>query len=252
VTDFQWVAGLAKGQICIIIGRGKELDSRRIIGSASNSDNMSNHGTKAPCRNCHRETKHEVIATRVTLTEREAEGYGTLSWEDTFEMLECCGCEAVMLRRSNVFSEEPEEVKVSYYPPMVSRRRPTWQRQLRHNLSELMTEIYSALDADNRRLALMGARTVVDIVLVDKLGDKGTFAEKLEALERQGLVGPRNREFLTAALEAGNAAAHRGFKPSTEDLGHVMDIVENVLQAVYLLEKGATRLKTVTPSRRKP
>jgi len=113
-----------------------------------------------------------------------------------------------------------------------------------------MDEIYSALHANSRRLALMGARTVVDMLLMDKVGDLGTFSEKLAQLEGHGFVGRKNREFLGAALDAGNAAAHRGYQPKKEHLDHVMDIVENLLQAVYILEEAADELKKSTPARK--
>jgi hypothetical protein len=96
----------------------------------------------------------------------------------------------------------------------------------------------------------MGARTVVDMLLMDKVGDLGTFSEKLTQLEGDGFVGRKNREFLGAALDAGNAAAHRGYQPKKEHLDHVMDIVENVLQAVYILEEAADELKKSTPARK--
>jgi hypothetical protein len=44
----------------------------------------------------------------------------------------------------------------------------------------------------------------------DKVGDVGTFEQKLKALEDDGYVSKRNREVLDAALDAGNATAHRG------------------------------------------
>jgi hypothetical protein len=91
----------------------------------------------------------------------------------------------------------------------------------------------------------------MDLVIVDKVGDVGTFAQKLEELEKQGFVGTQNRLFLDAALDAGSAAAHRGYTPESEDINHVMDIIENLLQAVYALERAAQRLKRSTPPRKR-
>jgi len=164
-------------------------------------------------------------------------------------MLECCGCESVTLRHTFEFSEEPEPT-VTYYPPPVSRPSPKWERDLPLDVRSLMREIYSALHADNRRLALMGARTVVDLLLRHKVGDIGTFAQKLARLETEGFIARQNARYLAAALDAGSAAAHRGYEPRKEHLGHVMDIVENVLQAVYILENAADELQKATPTRR--
>src|SRR5438552_4093834 len=118
--------------------------------------------TKAPCRHCLRETKHKVLAVREIRGEEEVEGVGEIQWEDDYEMLECCGCECVVLRHSYAWSEDPDIV-VSYFPPPVSRPIPSWRFKLPHRVSSLMTEIYTALHADSRSLALMGARTLVDM-----------------------------------------------------------------------------------------
>ncbi len=173
---------------------------------------------------------------------------GPVEWHDTYEMLECCGCESVILRHSHEFSEDPGE-EISYYPPRVSRRKPTWHSELPFEFLLIFDEVYSALDIDCRRLALMGARTIVDMVLQDKVGDIGGFARKLEEMEKKGFIGRHNREFLDAALDAGNAAAHRAYAPSAEHLIQIIDIVENLLQAVYVLRKAASSLRKATPRR---
>ena len=165
-------------------------------------------------------------------------------------MLECCGCEVVCLRHTHVWSEDPEP-EITYYPPPVSRAMPQWRHKLPAKLNSLVGEIYTALHADSRRLALMGARTAIDIVLLEKVGDRGSFEQKLVALEKQGFVGQRSRQILEAALDAGSAAAHRGYLPEKEHLASVMDIVENILQAVYVLEGAAAELRKTTPRRRK-
>ncbi len=208
---------------------------------------MTETHTRAPCRRCHTETKHLVLNSRVTQGSDEAGGH-PLSWADKYEMLECCGCELVSLRHLH-WSSDTGEDDVTYYPPPVSRQAPVWRRKLPARLRSLLDEIYTALHADSRRLALMGARTAVDMVLVEKVGDHGSFPRGLESLEQQGFVGKRHREFLAAALDAGHAAAHRGFVPKKDELAHVMDIVENVLQAVYVLEGAAAELRRATPQR---
>ena len=100
-------------------------------------------------------------------------------------------------------------------------------------------------------MAVMGARALVDMAIMDKVGDKGSFDQKLSALEEEGFVSKRNREVLTAALDAGNASAHRGHKFEAREVNQIMDIVENLLQAIYALEDAAQNLKTATPPRKR-
>ena len=204
--------------------------------------------TRAPCQLCLRETKHIVIGARTTSGEAEVEGVGHIDWSDCYEMLECAGCETVCLRQTHTFSEDPE-LEVTYYPPAVSRRMPAWRYKTSYEIAGLMSEVNAALQNDSRRLALMGARTIVDVVLADKVGNAGSFGSRLETLEALGFVGRQNRGILEAALDAGSAAAHRAYNPTTENLSQVMDIVENLLESVYVLEKAAAAIRKATPVR---
>lgn len=205
--------------------------------------------TKAPCRACHRETNHTILASHELSKTEEVPGLGEIWWSRSYEMLACCGCDdSVLLRETSSWSEDPEPTS-TYYPPPISRSLPNWRNKLPTKLRSLLREIYAALQADSRTLALMGARTLVDVAVLDKIGDVGTFQQKLEKMEQGGFVGRQNREFLAAALDAGNAAAHRGYSPNINQLNHVMDIVENLLQAVYVLHGAAEELKKSTPQR---
>lgn len=96
---------------------------------------------------------------------------------------------------------------------------------------------------------MVGARTLVDMLMVEKVGDVGTFKEKLKKLVTAGFVSASNQEVLEAALDAGNAAAHRGHRPKASEVSAVMDIVESLLQAVYVLPGMAESLKKTTPPR---
>ena len=94
----------------------------------------------------------------------------------------------------------------------------------------------------------MGARTLVDMLMLEEVGDAGTFREKLKALLDRGIISERGTEVMEVALDAGSAAAHRGYNPDAEILSAVMDIVENVLQATYHLKRLALTVKRSTPA----
>jgi len=152
------------------------------------------------------------------------------------------------MRRTHEFSEW-DSPDVRFFPPPVSRHKPEWFDDVPHEMRFLLEEIYNSLDANNTALPLMGARAVLDMLIVDKVGDAGTFAEKMKALEGKGFISEKNREILEVALDAGSAAAHRGYRAKLQDVQAVMDIVENLLQATYVLDKVAVELKKSTPPR---
>ena len=199
------------------------------------------------CNNCGRDTDHLMLQKCVVEDGEAVDDKAFFSWTDTYEMLQCRGCSAVCLR--HFYEDVAGDKTVTYYPPPVSRRAPSWRWRLPAGMRELLHEIYVALFSDSRRLAMMGARTLVDMLMLEEVGDSGTFDGRLKALRDKGIISERNREVLSAALDAGSAAAHRGYKPDREEIEAVLDIVENVLQATHHLPQVAEELRKKTPPR---
>jgi hypothetical protein len=207
--------------------------------------------TKSFCRECFQTTWHQIFAS-ITRQEIEVEGDPPVWADVVYDFLQCYGCDCVTMRSTLTCPQLYQEDNiVRHFPPSTSRRRPAWEVQLPSPARFLIREIYNALRSGGLRLAVMGARTLVDMAIVDKVGDVGTFEQKLKALEDNGYVSKRNREVLDAALDAGNATAHRGHQFDSESVNQVMDIVENLLQAIYVLEPAAKKIKTATPPRKK-
>ena len=76
-----------------------------------------------------------------------------------------------------------------------------------------------------------------------------TFEDKLKEMEKQGFVSKENRKVLSAAFDAGSATSHRSHAFRPNEVDSVMDIVENMLQAVYVLPEVAEKLRKYTPPR---
>lgn len=204
---------------------------------------------RAHCNECGHETKHNVIHKHQTSGSEECGDYGQyeVSWQTTYLMLECCGCEDVLLKKTFWFSEN-DGVDEYYYPPRVSRQKPRWFDEVPRQYRSLMNEIYTALHADSRTLSMMGLRALIDSFIAEKLGKSEGFASGLEKLVKQGHLTPRNKGILEAAVDAGHAASHRAHTPSSSELETVMDIVENLIQS-DLLEESAKELKKNTPQK---
>jgi hypothetical protein len=204
---------------------------------------------KVRCNECRRKTDHRLITSfKGDCGTEQYEGEYEVWWDTAYHVFQCCGCGDALFVRTYMFSEH-EDAEVRYFPPRVSRHSPEWKDKLPPELMLVLDEVYRALDGNNRRLPMMGARTLVDMVIVEKVGDLGTFGAGLEQLEEQGFISSKNREILDAALDVGSAAAHRGYFPKSEVVDLVMDIVENMLQAVYVLHDAAQELKKSTPPR---
>jgi len=208
---------------------------------------------RSHCNACGQETRHDVLKRKATET-REDHGDYEVSWSRTWLLLECRGCGDVSLLRRDWCSEsdphDPDED--TYYPPRVSRQRPDWTRlsSVPDEYDALLNETYIALQADSRRLAMMGARALIDIFITRKVGDVGGFEAGLKAVCDAGYLSRMNREVIEAAVGMGHASAHRGHQPTSQQANAVIDIVENLIQA-DVLSTTAEKLKAATPARKK-
>jgi hypothetical protein len=201
------------------------------------------------CNSCRRRTKHAIVATRVLtgsepVPDHPEESY---SWKHDYAMLECLGCETIVMEKVTWFSEW-EENELTYFPAPISRSMPVWKDKLEFNTRSLMKEVYAALQADSHSLATMGARALVDMVMNEEVGDVGGFEKKMNAMIDKGIISRTNADVLSAALDAGHAASHRGHRPKAEEVDQIMDIVENLLHS-HILKKTADSLRSSTPQR---
>lgn len=232
------------------------------------SSEMTDQGTqkiKSHCRDCAGDRWHRVVARETRRWDEEEAGvFGS----DTWEILSCLGCDTVSFRHSHWFSEDtgadgdPID-HVSYFPPSLVRSTPDWVGNLMWLLpvdelwvSELIGEIYSAAGMQSYSLAAMGARAIIDHLITSTAGDKGGFEDKLKRLGASGALGPVQSQVISAAFDAGSAAAHRGYKPTETDLFTLLDIMENLLFEFRVKPakekahaKAAAELKARTPAR---
>jgi hypothetical protein len=204
------------------------------------------------CNECGHETNHELVS-RVERRSSFDEGQYSVEVGTVWKTLQCRGCEEVSLHRLDWCSEDDPmdgPGPGTFFPPRVSRRKPTWADRfaMPDEYTGILDEIYVALHADSRRLAVMGARSLFDAYIQRNVGDQGSFAGGLKALQGKGLISEHNREVIEAALDVGHASAHRGHRPSNKAVNAVMDIVEHLIQS-ELLGDDAKSLRSSTPQR---
>lgn len=225
------------------------------------SDNFENVIEKFFCNQCKRPTRHFVRAEhRVDDCDKKS---GT-SLSSRYLVAECCGCENVSLVRKTHFSEhidyyedplsgkqyvEPiweEEI----YPPVTYRPSPPWFEDLPDDtLRDISAEIYKSLQSGSHYLATFGSRTLIDRLIVLTVGDKGNFAKGLQALQEEGKLSPQEREILDPVVQAGNAAAHRGWAPTKEQIAVILDTVEGLIHRLLVLPTLAEELREAVPDR---
>ncbi|MBO0733663.1 MAG: DUF4145 domain-containing protein, partial [Methylocapsa sp.] len=194
----------------------------------------------APCSQCLRETRHDVLHSTVDFLDPDA------VFAEVYKLIKCAGCGTLSMANYS-FSDEGfvrECYRQRYYPSPVTRKIPPWVEQLAlgaieakkgPEIGKLLQEIYEAVRGGQHRLAVMGIRALFEQVMISKVGDRGSFVNNMNAFCEEGYISSIQRDAMNDVLEAGHAAIHRSFEPKEHELSTALDIMKaSWLQFTYM------------------
>lgn len=213
---------------------------------------------KRYCSNCQTETQQTVKFKEVEISPAEIIGRNEIGDEkqsawviqgNIWLISKCNGCEKLNITVETKHAGSEKAIHTFSYPRLGMRKIPEWTYLLPMKYVEILLEVYSAINEKTFRLALMGSRLLIETFILEKVGDVGSFNNKLNKLLTEGFISKRQKEFLNSALDAGNAASHRGYNPDEQTIKDTMDIVENLLQS-EILERKAKTINEATPKRK--
>lgn len=184
-----------------------------------------------------------------------------------YRILECRGCGEFYFKTLSWNSEDYDHVEneatgewetvvnetVTFWPPAAKRRPPEWADDIGFEdrvLGSLFDDVYTALSNNLGVLAAIGMRTVFDRAS-ELLGiDPGKpFKQKLDDLKAGDHITDKEVAVLAALIDAGSAAAHRGWQPKPKQLDAMMTILEAFLHRAFLLEDIGAELGKGVPKR---
>jgi hypothetical protein len=116
-------------------------------------------------------------------------------------------------------------------------------------IHELTKDIYNSLHNNSRRLATMGIRALLEHIMINKVGDQGSFSKNIDSFAAQGHISSSQEEIWKTILEAGHATSYRSYSPSMEDLHTCMNIAESIVESIYIHPDKADKLKQKIPKR---
>lgn len=201
----------------------------------------------APCGECTKKTYHNILYSVSRTTSRDI--------TNRHHLLQCGGCESVSMAHTY---NSPHSKDVTYYPSPVPRILPDWLFEFEigliggekeEQIGKLLQEVYAAVRGGQYRLATMGIRSVLEQVIVAKVGDHQTFSKNLEEFYAAGYISLVQRDALNESLEAGHAATHRFFNPTEQEVGILLNITEGILAAIYIHPDQAEFLSKRVPKR---
>ena len=171
---------------------------------------------------------------------------------ETYRLLKCCGCDTAYIQREEWFSEGDDAV-ITHWPSPARRQRPNWLYDLNDTtLRCLLEEVYGALDADFRVLAAIGTRTVLDCTMVLNGAEESSwFSEKLATLQEKNVLSEHEKELLEPLINTGSAAAHRAWKPTSDQLNTIMSVIEGFVHRTLVQQEKVDALKKYVPEKTK-
>lgn len=192
------------------------------------------------------------------------------SWTH-YKVLECRGCGQKYFKTSSINSEDFDYIgedtpggweqvyreTIHYWPPPAKRQMPEWSSDLvlgDRVMGSLFADVYTALSNNLGVLAAIGMRTVFDraseLLEVD---ETKPFNAKLADLQAKGHITTKEVGVLAALIDAGSAAAHRGWQPKPTQLEGMLIILEAFLHRAFLLDEvGAELVKHVPKKKQRP
>lgn len=199
-----------------------------------------------PCDECDRHTRHKVMAE--TNVYWEYGGGDVEVWID-YQIVQCQGCLSISFCEGSLCSEDfmHEETE-----PLVARRifpnrivgRPMMQaaQQLPEAVYSIYEETHSALCAELSIMTGFGLRTIIEAVCKDKDIRSGSLKTKIDRLAEAGLITKAGSEILHHLRFMGNAAAHEMKVHAAFEISAAFDVIEYLLQGVYILPEQAALL----------
>jgi hypothetical protein len=147
------------------------------------------------------------------------------------------------------FGIDEEKSGSLFFKGNISEGKPDWYELLDDTQKALILEIDRAISNELEALPTIGLRTLLETVMVEKIGDVRTFHGKVERFTKEGYVTPKMAEALSHVLDAGNASAHRAYFPSKEDITTCVELVKHLMHSIYILSPGVDKVAENTPKR---
>lgn len=207
------------------------------------------------CEVCKIEQKHNVVKS---MRRRVEDDYDKEITE--YQIVQCLNCDDLSFRKdysdSNSTEYDPETDEVVYYnivdvyPSRTAGRfRLKGVHYLPAKVRAAYEELIQALNGGQKILAGLGVRVLIEMICKDKNSKGQNLYDKIEDLVRIAVLTPAGSDILHKLRSMGNDSAHEAISSTAEQLNLAMDVVDNLLDSVYIHPKMAD---TVFPKKNQP
>jgi len=200
------------------------------------------------CRECHRDTKHEII-TEAVLRGSHGPAEYAIDWAVEHQIIRCLGCETLSFRKTTgsdqdlvQISEDDWEYQplIEVYPnPREGRQALADSSILPDKIQRIYEESLQALNDTQPVLCGIGIRAIIETVCKDKSTTGRDLYAQINSLVSLGVLTQDGADILHKLRTLGNDAAHEVKPHSLQELGLAFDVVDHLLLGVYILPEHA-------------
>ena len=201
------------------------------------------------CGVCKRSTKHKILSDIHLSGRKDISEYEFYDWNNEYQIIQCQGCEAVAFRQTHENSEDYYQVShdeieyaksIDVYPNPEGGRQPLDDEYLLpSNLNRIYSETIKSLNSNHSVLTGIGIRAVVETICKDKNSRGRDLFAKINDLVTQGVLTQDGADILHKLRSLGNQAAHEVKPHDNVQLGLAMDVIDHLIQGVYILPHHA-------------
>ncbi len=208
------------------------------------------------CRVCKHMTNHVVLVSAdLNGTIEMTDGYEVLDevrWSCNHQIIQCLGCDTISFRKAaQNFKASPnqiepyeweEDIDEELYPNRNEGRVSIKDvRVLPTDIRRIYEETIKAMNGDQPVLLGIGIRALIETTTKERNANGRDLMEKINDLVTQGVLTKDGADILHKLRVLGNKAAHEVKPHSTDQLSLAMDVIEHLLQGVYIHPYHARR-----------
>lgn len=203
------------------------------------------------CEVCKIEQKHSVVKS---IRRQSGDEYEEESTD--YEIVQCLNCDDLSFRKDSTdsssvgYDPDLDEVVIysvtEVYPSRTAGRfRLKGIHYLPAKVRAAYEELIHALNGGQKILAGLGVRVLIEMICKDKSSEGKNLYEKIESLVRVGVLTPSGSDILHKLRSMGNDSAHEALSSTAQQLNLAMDVVDNLLDSVYVHPKMAESVFSV-------
>lgn len=201
----------------------------------------------APCIACSRDTNHKTLAKVYELWNSEE-----VKWDTRHRIIQCQGCFSISFSQEETCSEdsyitddgmEYYPAKRKYYPDRITgRTKMRGYHHLPSKVAGIYDEAHASLCANRLIMTGFGIRAITEAVCRDKSISNGSLKDKIDTLKRAGYITKEGSTILHNLRFMGNEAVHELKVHKRSELEAGFDVLEHLLQGVYIIPYKAQKL----------